>query len=80
MLSKRKVGIGLIIISFIFFFMIPIVPFVPLTVKMKVILTTTLAIIAEVTFWIGGFFVGKEVIQKYKKYLNPSRFLKKKGE
>ncbi len=80
MLPKRKIGIGLIIISFIFFFMIPIVPFVPITVKMKVIITTTLAIIAEVTFWLGGFFVGKEVIQKYKKYLNPSRFLKKKGE
>lgn len=80
MLSKRKIGIGLIIISFILFFMIPIVPFVPITVKMKLIISTALAIIAEVTFWVGGFFVGKEVIQKYKKYLNPSRFLKKKSE
>ncbi|SFA88278.1 MULTISPECIES: transporter suffix domain-containing protein [unclassified Bacillus (in: firmicutes)] len=78
--SKRRLGIVLIILSTLLFFMIPVLPFLPITVKMKVMMTTVLAISAEIIFWIGGFILGKDVIKKYRRYFNPLRYLKRKGE
>lgn len=77
---KRRIGIGLIILSTILFFMIPVLPFLSITVKMKVFMTTVLAITAEITFWVGGFILGKDVVKKYRKYLNPFRYLKRKNK
>jgi len=31
-------------------------------------------------FWSGGFLVGKEILSKYKSYLNPKNWFNKKIE
>ncbi|MFZ5649129.1 MAG: transporter suffix domain-containing protein [Bacillota bacterium] len=75
-----KAGIGLIAASFILYGGVLLVPFTPFTGKTKIIIGTTLAVLGEATFWIGGIILGKEVVTRYKKYLNPLHWFRKKGD
>lgn len=75
--SLYKLGIGLLILS-LSMWLIPIItPFTPLPTKVKAITITISIIIAEVMFWIGALLVGKEVVAKFKSYLNPKKWRKK---
>ena len=75
---KIKLGLFLIIISIPLFLLIPIIPFLNLENKLKITFTTATLIAAEVIFWAGGILVGKELYSKYKSYLNPKNWFKKK--
>ncbi|MBS9386823.1 MAG: transporter suffix domain-containing protein [Dolichospermum sp. BR01] len=67
----QKLGLVLIIISFLPWLIIAvIVPFLPISLAQKAILVPALLILAEVLFWLGALLVGKEVVQKYRRYLN----------
>lgn len=74
---QLKLGIILIIACIPFFLAIPVVPFLNLENKTKLIISTTLLIIGEVLFWAGGLLVGKELFTKYKSYFNPKNWFKK---
>jgi hypothetical protein len=67
----QKLGLVLIIISFLPWLIIAvIVPFLPISLAQKAILVPALLVLAEVLFWPGTLLVGKEVVQKYRRYLN----------
>ncbi|AFW93996.1 MULTISPECIES: transporter suffix domain-containing protein [Nostocales] len=67
----QKLGLVLIIISFLPWLAIAvIVPFLPISLAQKAILVPALLVLAEVLFWPGTLLVGKEVVQKYRRYLN----------
>ena len=66
----QKLGLGLIIVSFVPWLAILFVPSLALTLAQKAALVPSLAIIAEVIFWLGVLIVGKEAAQKYRQYLN----------
>jgi len=67
----QKFGLVLIIISFLPWLIIAvIVPFLPISLAQKAILVPALLVLAEVLFWPGALLVGKEVVQKYRRYLN----------
>ena len=67
----QKLGLVLIIISFLPWLIIAvIVPFLPSSLAQKAILVPVLLVLAEVLFWLGALLVGKEVVQKYRRYLN----------
>jgi hypothetical protein len=67
----QKFGLVLIIISFLPWLIIAvIVPFIPISLAQKAILVPALLVLAEVLFWLGALLVGKEVVQKYRRYLN----------
>ncbi len=67
----QKLGLVLIIISFLPWLIIAvIVPFIPISLAQKAILVPALLVLAEVLFWLGALLVGKEVVQKYRRYLN----------
>ncbi|MBT3244767.1 MAG: transporter suffix domain-containing protein [Bacteroidetes bacterium] len=74
-----KLGVVLMIISVPFFLCIPIVPFLDVETKTKVTLTTILLVSGEVLFWAGGLLVGKELFTKYKSYMNPRNWFRKKS-
>lgn len=76
----RKIGIFLVAASFVLYGGILIVPFTPFSGNTKIVMGSTLAVLGEVFFWIGGIILGKEFVARYKKYLNPFHWLKKKGE
>ncbi|MDQ0220430.1 transporter suffix domain-containing protein [Peribacillus cavernae] len=75
-----KIGIYLIIISFLLWLVPVIVPFLSITATVKVTLVTGALITAEILFWIGVAIVGKEVASKYRSYLNPRNWKKKKED
>ena len=71
---KFKVGLSLVIFSCLLFLSLPIIPFIDIKSKAKIALSTTVFVVAEITFWSGGFLLGKELFTKYKSYLNPKNW------
>ena len=77
--SRRlKLGIVLIIISVILFLTLFSMPFIHIETKIKIALSTGLAIAGETTFWVGTLFLGKEVWNKYKAFLKSAYWPNKK--
>jgi hypothetical protein len=74
----KKIGILLIILSFVFYGFILLIPMLSVTLKMKTIITTTLIILGEISFWSGGLILGKEIVNKYRGYFNPRNWFKRR--
>ncbi|MFA2831921.1 transporter suffix domain-containing protein [Bacillus paranthracis] len=74
-----KVGIGLLIIYVLLWASALMIPFTSLSTQMKAIVIPGCIVIGEILFLIGAVFVGKEVVARYKKYLNPKNW-RRKGE
>ncbi|HBU70488.1 MAG TPA: hypothetical protein DEE98_08940 [Elusimicrobia bacterium] len=82
-MEKKKsilkwVGLGLVIFSLLFIPVIAYVPFMPLSLKQKGVLTAVLVIGGQALTWIGGLMLGKELLTHYRKYLNPRNWFKNK--
>lgn len=75
---KFKTGITLIIISTLLFTSLLAVPFLGIAGKTKITISTIAVILGEITFWVGGILLGKELFNKYKSYFNPMTWFKKK--
>ena len=56
---------------------VPVVPFLPLTTAQKVGLSGGLVVAAEVVFWGAALFLGKEVISRYRRLLDPRAWFRK---
>jgi hypothetical protein len=72
----RKVGIGLVILSFILYGGLLLVPLTDFSTGIKLTISSVLVILGEISFWIGGFILGKEVVARYKRYFNPINWFK----
>ena len=77
---KFKLGVLMIFISLIFFALMVLIPMLNIESEEKIVFTTISFITAEVLFYTGGFLLGKEMFNKYKSYLNPKNWFKKKKE
>ena len=77
---KLRLGLFLMILSGFVFSVLLIIPFLKIEGKAKITITTIVIIIGEIVFWSGGLLVGKEVFNKYKSYINPKNWFKKKLE
>ena len=67
----RKLGIGLILVSFLPWIMVAVLPFLAVPIAQKAVLIPVLIGSAEVIFWVGILIVGKEVAERYRRWLNP---------
>lgn len=67
----RSLGIFLVMLSFLAYGLLLALPWVPLPTSGKLLLSPVMIIVGEATFWLGGALLGKEVVVRYKKYLNP---------
>jgi L-amino acid N-acyltransferase YncA len=74
-----RAGIVLIIISSVVYLMLLVIPFLNVTNAVKLSLVPVIIIIGEITFWAGTFFLGKELIKRYKSYLNPANWFRRKS-
>ena len=74
----KKLGIILIVISFILWIFILGAPWLPISNALKVSMVAIFIILGEIFFWGGTILVGKDMIKKYKQYLNPITWLRKK--
>jgi len=76
----NTIAIVLILLSGLFFGMIFVVPFFPLSLATKGLLVTACIIGGEVAWWVGVAIAGKQVISKYGRYLNPRNWFSRKNE
>ena len=76
--TKTRIGIILIFISIILFLILPVIPLLDIDGDLKITIGTIVFILAEVLFYSGGFLVGKELFHKYKSYMNPKNWFRKK--
>jgi L-amino acid N-acyltransferase YncA len=75
---QMKLGIILIIISSVIYLFLFAVPFLRISSSLKLTLVPVIVIAGELAFWAGAFFVGKELMKKYRSYLNPLNWFRKK--
>jgi hypothetical protein len=57
---------------------LPVVPFLPLTTAQKIWVSSGLVVAAEVVFWGAAFFVDKEVVTRYRRFLDPRALFRKR--
>ncbi len=74
------IAIALITLSCILFGLIFVIPFLHLSITQKSIMVSALIIGMEITWWIGVALVGKQLIIKYIKYLNPQSWFSRKDK
>jgi short-subunit dehydrogenase len=64
----QKIALGMVITSFLLYVILPIVSFLPISVPLKLILTSLMMGSSEVLFWSGGVMYGKDLLtKKFKK-------------
>jgi hypothetical protein len=67
----------LLVVPGAFYTAVPVVPFLPLTTAQKVGISGGLVVAAEVVFWGAALFLGKEVISRYRRLLDPRAWFHK---
>ncbi len=70
-------GIILILLSGVAFAIMLLIPFLNMENKYKVLGSTSAIVAMEILFWTGSLLVGKQLISKYKSYLDPKRWIEK---
>lgn len=75
----KKIGVFLVVLSCVLYGGLLLVPFTHYTVSTKAAISSALIILGESSFWLGGLILGKELVTKYRKYINPLHWFKKKG-
>ena len=59
--------------------MLLVVPFLKLQTSVKLSLVPIIIIVGEVAFWAGTFFLGKELVKRYRNYLNPLKWFRRRS-
>ena len=62
---KRQLGFFLILLSFLFYGSLLLVPFISLSSEHKLLLSTAIVILGESSFWVAAILLGKELVSKY---------------
>lgn len=70
-LMLKRIGVGLVALSFLLYGGALLVPLLPLSAGAKIATASSLAVAGEISFWAGGLILGREIVARYKKYLNP---------
>jgi len=74
---NRRIGVFLVAMSFVFYGLIPVLPFLQLAPSVKIAAAPILVLLGELVFWPGGLLLGKEAVTRYKSYLNPCNWFVK---
>ncbi|WP_035790081.1 transporter suffix domain-containing protein [Clostridium beijerinckii] len=69
----KKLGILLIIISFIPWIFILGVPWLDIDVGIKAIIVTVFIVLGEVLFWVGAVLAGRDIVKKYIRWIKQTR-------
>ena len=72
---SRKLGLALIALSAVLYAAILALPFVPADVAARVAMGALLAVCGEAAFWVGAVLVGRELVLKHRRRLDPRRLL-----
>ncbi|MFJ7637715.1 transporter suffix domain-containing protein [Peribacillus sp. NPDC097206] len=73
-----KIGMVLLMLSLLTWLIPVVAPFTPFSTNIKAMIIGGAIITAEIMFWVGAILVGKEVAARYKSYLHPKNWRKKR--
>jgi hypothetical protein len=62
---KKKIGIAFIVLSFVLWILIPVIPFLSLSGAVKTAIVSGLFIGGEVFFWLGALLAGKDIVKTF---------------
>jgi hypothetical protein len=72
--THKRIGIALIVLSCVLYFVLIAVPLMPLDTENQVILATGLAVSSEGTFWLGCLVAGRSIVAFMRDKLWPARW------
>lgn len=75
--QKQTLAWAMVASSFVLYASLFFIPFLSWGARPKLMLFGILFVASEVTFWVGGWILGKEVFQRYKAYFNPLSWWKR---
>lgn len=64
---KRRLGIALFILSFVFYGLLLLVPFITISTESKVAFSAAMVLLGEGSFWLSVILLGREAIEKYRR-------------
>lgn len=67
----RLLGWTILVASAVLWAAVAVVPFLPLSGTQKIWAAGALAVAGEVAFWIAAVVLGREVVRRYRSFLNP---------
>lgn len=70
--------VALVVVPSLLYAAIPVVAFLPLSAASKVWVSGGLVVAAEVIFVVSAIFLGKEVVSRYRRYLDPRTWFRKR--
>jgi len=77
---KKYIGYIFLALSFLFYALALSLPLINFSIASRALLFTIFVIIAEVSFIVSAVILGKEFVKKYRSYLNPFNWFKKKKD
>jgi hypothetical protein len=72
--THKRIGIALIVLSCVLYFVLITVPLMPMDTDNQVILATGLAVSSEGTFWLGCLVAGRSILAFLRDKLWPARW------
>lgn len=77
--QRKSIGYFFLILSTVLYAAALLLPLINnIHVGIYAILFTVFVVVAEISFLFGAFFLGKEIVKKYRSKLNPFKWFKKK--
>ncbi len=73
----RYLGFGLLAIALLTWVLIPVVLLLPLPAGQKGWTTAALLVVGEAAFWVSAVLLGREVVRRYRSYLDPRRLFRR---
>jgi short-subunit dehydrogenase len=70
----KWLGIVLVTLSFVLYGGLAILPFLPFDDRLRLAAAPVLVATGEASFWIGGLFLGKELVTRLRAWFNPCRW------
>lgn len=75
----RYLGVALLALAFLMWVLVPVVLLLPLPAGGKGWATAALLVAGEVAFWVSAVVLGREVVRRYRAYLDPRRLFRREG-
>lgn len=75
----RYLGIALLALAFMMWALVPVVLLLPLSGGQKGWATAALLVVGEVTFWVSAVLLGREVVRRYRSYIDPRWLFRREG-
>lgn len=75
----RYLGFGLLAFALLMWVLVPVVLLLPLSTVQKGWTTAALLVVGEVAFWLSAVLLGREVVRRYRSYLDPRRLFRRDG-